>query len=224
MKHSKHFDGAASFWNLSGRMGRISTIVLLACVLTGCLSRAPMNVQTFAFSAPALPDKGEAASGRVLGIRTLQVAPPFDGRSLVYRTGEFSYERDVYAQFLGSPAEMLAVPVRELFLGDGCFRDVVKSGSAAKPDTLVEINVSQLYGDIRKPGSPAAVLAMQMVFVEATNGLSGKVILQQNYSRRIPMKSTSPDALMVAWNQALAEIFADVASDFRRQEPNQPGM
>ena len=40
----------------------------------------------------------------------------------------------------------------------------------------------------------------------------------QNYSRRIPMKSTSPNALMAAWDQGLAEIFADMASDFRRQE------
>lgn len=38
------------------------------------------------------------------------------------------------------------------------------------------------------------------------------------YSRRIPIKSTAPAALMAAWNQALVEIFADVASDFRSRE------
>jgi|HubBroStandDraft_1064217.scaffolds.fasta_scaffold162903_2 cholesterol transport system auxiliary component len=218
MKRSKLFDSATSSSVLSGWMVRISAIVLLALILTGCLSRAPMNVQTFAFSAPASPVTGQVTAVRVLGIKSLQVAPPFDGRSFVYRTGEYSYERDSYAQFLGDPAEVLAVPVREMLLGDGCFRDVVKAGSAAKPNTLVEINVSQLYGDIRKPGSPCAVLAMQVIFLEATNGLPGKVILQQNYSRRIPMKSTAPAALMAAWNRALVEIFADVASDFRSRE------
>jgi cholesterol transport system auxiliary component len=216
MKHSKNADDAASLHLLCGWLVSISATVLLAFVLTGCLSRAPMNVQTFAFSAPGPSGAGNATARHVLGIKKLQVAAPFDERSLTYRIGDFSYQRNIYAQFLSAPAEVLALPVREMLLEDGCFRDVVNMGSTAKPDTLVEINVSQLYGDIRKPASPYAFLAIQVIFLEATNGLPGKVILQQNYSRRIPMKSTSPDALMAAWDQALAEIFADVASDFRR--------
>ena len=58
---------------------------------------------------------------------------------------------------------------------------------------------------------------MQVTFLDATNGLPGRVILQRNYSRRIPMSSTTPAALMEGWNQALVEIFAEVASDFRSQ-------
>ena len=58
---------------------------------------------------------------------------------------------------------------------------------------------------------------MRVTFFEATNGLPGKVILQQNYSRRIPMTSTAPAALMEGWNRALVEILAEVASDFCSQ-------
>lgn len=200
------------------RMARVGCALLLlsAFALGGCLSKSPMDVQTFAFSAPAASVTGAAAGGRVLGIKALQVAPPFDGRSFVYRTGEFSYERDPYAGFLGLPAEVLVAPVTELLGEDGCFSAVVKMGSVARPDTLIEININELYGDIRKPGNPSAVLAMQVILTDAKNGLPGKVILQRDYSRQIPMKSTAPEALMAAWNQALVEIFADVASDFRR--------
>jgi cholesterol transport system auxiliary component len=206
-------------------MAKAGCILLLlsAFALGGCLSKSPMDAQTFAFSAPVLPVTGETAGGRVLGIKTLQVASPFDGRSFVYRTGEFSYERDAYAEFLGLPAEVLVAPVTELLRGDGCFSAVVKMGSAAKPDALIEININELYGDIRKPGNPSAVLAMQVILMDAKNGLTGKVILQRDYSRRIPMKSTAPAALMAAWNQALVEIFADVASDLRSQRMNKSG-
>jgi cholesterol transport system auxiliary component len=209
------FSGAAYRW----RSGICSVLLLLSMfIFGGCLSKAPLNKQTFAFSAPASPAASASANGRVLGIRTLQVAPPFDGWSFVYRTGEFSYQRDTYAEFLELPADVLAEPVKGLLRGDGCFSAVVKMNSAARPDTLMEINVSELYGDIRKPDSPSAVLAMQVILMDAKNGLPGKVILQQNYSRRIPMKSTAPAALMAGWNEALVEIFADIASDFRRQE------
>jgi ABC-type uncharacterized transport system auxiliary subunit len=220
MKNFKNY--AALIFSCASYQGvsRVCSVLLLLSVFTfsGCLSKPAMNQQTFAFSVPVASSTSEAAGSRVLGIRTLQVAPPFDGRSFVYRTGDFSYERDPYAGFLGLPAEILADPVAELLRGDGCFSAVVKMGSAARPDTLIEININELYGDIRKSDSPAAVLSIQVVLTDSKNGLTGKVLLQKNYSRRISMKSTAPAALMAAWNEALVEIFADIASDFRSRE------
>ncbi|MGA2248692.1 MAG: hypothetical protein ABSH48_27370 [Verrucomicrobiota bacterium] len=176
-----------------------------------------MNEQTFAFSAPVWLTTNKPATQMVLGIKSLQISPPFDGHLFVYRTGEFSYERDPYAGFLGLPVEQLAAPVGEMLCSSGCFDDVVEAGSAVQPDALVGIVITQLYGDIRKPKSPFAVFAMQVEFMKATNGLPGKVILQRNYSRRIPTTSTAPAALMEGWNQALVGILAEVASDFRSQ-------
>ena len=199
---------------------RLSGAGLLAMVFTtgGCLSRPPLHRQTFAFNVPALPDTNGAAGDNVLGIKTLQIVPPFDGRSLIYRTGEFSYARDPYAEFLGPPAEGLLAPVCGILYETGAFRAVVEAGSAVKPDTLVEIRINQLYGDIRKRGSPCAVLAMRMTFINAASGLPGSVVLQRSYSRRVPMSSASAAALMAGWNRALVGILADAASDFRRKE------
>jgi hypothetical protein len=59
---------------------------------------------------------------------------------------------------------------------------------------------------------------MQIIFFDATNGLPGKVILERDYSRTIPVRSATAEALMEGWNQALVEIFTEVASDFQRQE------
>jgi ABC-type uncharacterized transport system auxiliary subunit len=200
-------------------MRGLFVIVLLAFVstLSGCLSRSPISKQTFAFNVPAPVASDEAAGNRVVGVRRLEIAPLFDGRALVYRTGENAYERDPYAEFLGSPAGELAASVGGLLVQDGCFGAATSVGSALKPDVLVEVYVSELYGDIRQPGSPAAVLAIQVVFTEAKNGMPGKVILQRSYSRRIPIKSTTPAALMEGWNQGMIEIFAQVASDFQNQ-------
>lgn len=204
----KHF----KYWTV-----RIFGVAFLALAVSGCLSRPALNKQTFAFSTPGSATN-EVAGGRVLGIKSLRVSPPFDGRSFVYRTGEFSYQRDSYSEFLGLPSELLVTPISGMLVGDGLFNAVVPAGGAVKPDALVEINVNELYGDIRKPESPGAVLAVQIIFLNATNGMAGKVILQRNYSRWVPIKSTSPAALMDGWNQALAEIFREVASDFPSQD------
>lgn len=187
----------------------------MTVIFCGCVSRPALNDQTFAFSTPVLPAANLVTNGHVLEIRILQITPPFDGRPLIYRTGEFSYERDPYAEFLCLPAELLVGPVSEILRRDGGFSEVVQPGSAAQPDTFVEIIISQLFGDIRKPQSPCAVLAMQVTFVGAANGLPGNVILQRVYSRRDPVSSTTPAALMEGWNQALESILGEATADFK---------
>jgi len=49
------------------------------CLLTGCLARPHLDKQSFIFAPPSPPAVGGASAGRVLGIRTLQVAALFDG-------------------------------------------------------------------------------------------------------------------------------------------------
>lgn len=201
---------------LSRWAASIVTALLLAgiCGLTGCLSRPALTRQTFTFDAPTISATNAGAGDRVLGVRSLQIAVPFDGRSFVYRTGEFSYARDPYAGFLELPADELLSPVRGWLRDNGNFNTVTEAGSALKPDTLVEISVSRLFGDFRQPEHPAAVLTMQFVFFDAPNGVPGRVILQQDYSRRIPLDAPTAAALMGGWNLALAEILAEVSTDF----------
>jgi len=202
------------------RTKNIILLFLVACIcgLTGCISRPALTRQTFAFSAPTIFSTNAVAGGHVLGIRKLQIAAPFDDRSFVYRTGEFSYVRDPYAGFPGSPADALLAPMRGWLRDSGGFSAVVEAGSALKPDTLVEINVSQIFGDFRQPPHPAAVITMRFVFFDAPNGIPGKVILQHAYSRCVPLDAPTAAALMDGWNRALAEILAEVASDFHRAE------
>ena len=220
MNHYEPFGQAINFRARVPRIVGVLTVGLLMSAVTfcGCLSRPSLERQTFAFSAPDLPATNDPASGRVFGIKTLRISPPFDGRSLIFRTGDFSYERDPYAEFLGLPSDGLTAAISEMLRVNGCNVAAGKLDGVIKPDTLLEINVSQLYGDIRKRGSPCAIVALQVVFVRATNGLPANVVLQQSYSRRIPMRSATAAALMDGWNQALTGIFADVAAECRRLE------
>jgi hypothetical protein len=192
------------------------------CLLTGCLARPHLDKQSFIFApSPRSPTK-VAPAGRALGIRSLQVATPFEGRAFVYRTGEYSYESDPYAEFMVSPAEGLIYPICGWWRETGAFRDVVDAGSALKPDTLVELHVGQLYGDFRQLENPAAVLTIRFVFFDAPNGVSGKVILQREYSRKIPLKTRTSAALIEGWNQALAQILDAATLDFGLVAANTP--
>jgi len=206
-------------------LGTVFTTGLLVGVLglTGCLSRPALKRETFTFNLPANDPTNQLAGSRVLGLRKLEIAPPFGGRSLVYRTGEFSYARDPYAEFLESPAEELMDPVREWLRRQRNFKAVVENDSAIVPDSLVEIHISRLFGDFRQAAHPLAILTMQFTFLDAPKGVPGKVIFQREYSRSISLSAPSAAALMKGWDQALGEILPEVSSDLWNSEPESPG-
>jgi cholesterol transport system auxiliary component len=194
----------------------LPTLLVGAVALNGCLARPPLNPQTFSFN-PATPVMTQVTSDQpVLGLKKLAVASPFDERSLVYRTGEFTYARDPYARFLDAPGEELRAPVRIGLAGEGDFSAVLDAGSALKPDILAEINVRQLYGDFRQANNAQAVLTVHFIFFAATNGIAAQSIFQKEYSRHLPIKSATAAALMRGWNQALNEILAEALKDFRQ--------
>jgi hypothetical protein len=194
----------------------ISAILVAVLALCSCLSKPPLHKQTFTFGAPSAASGGTVTGDRVLGIRHLRIAPPFDGRSLVYRTGEFSYVRDPYAEFLDPPEEEMMAPVRGWLRHNGCFTAVMERGSALRPNTILEISVPQFYGDFRIPEHPTAILTMQFTFFEASNGVPEKLIWQHEYSRIIPLKTSTAALLMEGWNKGLSEILGDASSDFHR--------
>jgi cholesterol transport system auxiliary component len=203
-------------------MVRPIILIVLACLLGGCLSRPHLQTQTFVFGLPTAPPSNPnpaLKSHRVVAIRSLRVAAPFDGRSLVYRTGENSYQADPYAEFLVSPSESILLPIRSRLRETGSFEDVVEPGSARKPNTMAEIAVLQLYGDFRRSGEPAAQLMIRFVLLDSPNGVPGNAIFQREYSRRIPLKTRTAPALMAGWDEALAQILDQLNSDLRSLAP-----
>ncbi len=199
----------------------VGLLPTLLCILflAGCLSRPALVKQSFAFSGPAITSEASAeqqAHGRVLELRRLTVAAPFDGQSLVYRTGEFSYERDPYAEFLVPPEQALAGPVRAYLSASGKFSAVVESGSAERPSTLAEVTVEQLYGDFQKHSRPVAVLALRFTLFAAPNGLPGKILLQKTYARRVPLGSRTAAGVVKGLNEALKQIMSQVSQDLNK--------
>ena len=203
--------------------GLALVLLLGTFTLTGCLSRPALKTQTFSFGTPAINATNLVAGQPVLGIKKLEAGSPHEGRSLVYRTGDFTYVRDPYALFLDAPEQELLAPVRTGLSSGGDFSAVTGTGGVLKPDVLVEIQVSQLFGDFRESDKAKAVLTMRFSFCTATNGMVGQPLFQKEYSRSIPLDAPSAAALMKGWNEALTEILGDVLADYRQSRNGSTG-
>jgi len=77
--------------------------------------------------------------------------------------------------------------------------------------------VSELYGDVRNPAAPVAVITVAF-YLSPTNVVAPGVIWSQEYRQRVAASSASPEAMAKAWNAALSTILADLARDLAAAE------
>jgi len=184
----------------------------MTLVFAGCLSKPALRRQTFAFQNPpatSTPPKGKGT----LALRACEISPLFADRSLAYRTGQDAYELDPYAGFLVRPEQALAIPLQGHLRNSGVFADVVKAGDPSVPDALIDVHVSELYGDFRDPAKPMAVLSLEVRLFRAENGKPGTMLLQKGYSRSIALDQKTAAALVAGWDKELGEIMNAVAAD-----------
>jgi cholesterol transport system auxiliary component len=184
-----------------------------ACLVGGCLSRPALVRQTFALH-PESPAKGLGSNRQgVLAIRTVEVSPLFEGRSFVYRVGPDRYETDPYAEFMVPPNRALEIALRTCLRTSGLFQEVTESRSQLQADTSLEVHAQDLYGDFRNSSNPAAVLSMRFLFFEPSTGQPEKLLLQRDYSQRVPLASPTAAALAAGWDQALTRLISQAESD-----------
>jgi ABC-type uncharacterized transport system auxiliary subunit len=182
-------------------------------LLTGCLSRPALPHQTFALETPSLPKAANARGQGVLMVRDVEVSPLFENRSLIYRIGPDLYQADPYAEFLVLPSRALAHPIRACLRSCGAFQEVVEPGSLLEANTILEVHATELYGDFRKPDQLAAALSLRILVFSSGSGQSQKFLSQKEYARRVPLKQQTAAALVAGWDEALAQIMAEVAAD-----------
>ncbi len=159
-----------------------------------------------------------AQTKSVLEIRKFRVAPPFEGRGLVYRMGEQRYESDYYHEWFISPNAMVTQQVQNWLTAASLFEHVLASGSTAEETHLLEGTVTALYGDFRDPAALKAVLGIQIVLLDA-GSLDSGILFQRDYRREIALAVPTPDVLVKGWNDTLREILTAAEEDLAKVLP-----
>lgn len=195
---------------------RLSGLAPIAVLLTatGCLTRSALVSQSFSIDPPA-PQSAAAPAGVILALARVDVAPPYSGMSLVYRTGEHGLGRDPYARFVAPPGWLLTSAIRGYLTNADFVRDVVAPGAGTRTQATVEVAVSKLEGELH-PGGSSAVLTMRFRVITNPGSASGpSEILLKTYSKTIPIPRSTAKDVVNGWNQGLAEIMAEFQTDLR---------
>ena len=189
---------------------------LYACVIiAGCSIGKPIPQPTT--YVIELPVAAPAAARRpeTLRMANVRVAAAFAGDGLVYRLDEVQYTSDPYNAFIAEPGAMLGNRMAAWLDHAGPFQSVVQPESVRGAPYILEVTVSELYGDFRPGHPPAAVVTVQFALLDLT-GARSKVALERTIARRVNLPQASPDALVRGYGTALAEILAELQKDLER--------
>jgi cholesterol transport system auxiliary component len=190
-------------------------LLALMLLAAGCLSRPALVRQDFLLQTPPLTHPAVRPIGGVLTLTSCNVSPPFAGQALVYRIGPSAFETDPYAGFLVPPDETLAIAMRDWLARSGLFTSVAEPGGSSAAGQTLHVFVDELYGDLRAPGRPQAVLSLGFVLLGAKTENGSQVLFQKEYSRHLPVPQNTAAAIVAGWNQALGEIMDEFASDLK---------
>jgi cholesterol transport system auxiliary component len=191
-------------------------IVLLPLILAACVSMDKEFPDKRFYVIEA--ERGEVVTppsdAPILRMQRLDIAPAYEGKSLVYRTGELSYASDFYHAFFVAPAALIGGETRAWLQASGLFSRVTSSTDAGY---TLQGNVASLYGDYTDEASSRAVLEIQFLLLGPAQDSPAKVVLQRNYCEEVSLADRSPEALARGFSDALGRILTALEKDMAGQ-------
>ena len=191
-------------------------IFILLSLSIGCINLERGYIEKHYFTLDSSPAKDISSpdTGKVLTVRRLRVSPKYEGKGLVYRLKERSYESDFYNEFFISPVSMLTEEIHKRLAGSGLFKHVVDPSSLLDSAYILEGAVTALYGDYRVSTAPKAVMEFQFFLLHETDS-NPKIIFQSQYHKEEPLNGNTPDALVNSWNTAFNHILTEFETDLK---------
>ena len=191
-------------------------IFMLFSLSIGCinLERSYIEKRYFVLEASRDENISSPDTDAVLTVRRLRVSAKYEGKGLVYRLEDLSYESDFYNEFFISPVSMLTEEIRKRLAVSGLFKHVVDPSSLLDPTYVLESAVTALYGDYRVSTAPKAVMEIQFFLLHEIDS-NPKIIFQSQYHKEEPIKGDTPDALVNSWNEALNQILTEFETDLK---------
>jgi ABC-type uncharacterized transport system auxiliary subunit len=148
----------------------------------------------------------------VLQVRRVNIAPPFDGPSLVSRKPDGTYSKDLYNQWVAPPETLFSTGSVEWLNASGPFASVIDGRSTAPHRYALEISITSLYGDFQDSVRPRVVMNAHVYLIDDASR-DRAIAYQRQYDVSVPVTSASPQGLVLGSGRAYRQLLESISID-----------
>lgn len=146
-----------------------------------------------------------------LKVNKLRISPFFEGKELVYRKNDVTYETDFYNEFLIFPASNITEQITNWFISSGLVKYSLNRTPTLDSFYVLEGTINSLYGDFRDD-TPKAVLEIEFYLLDDAS----KVLFKKAYKTQTTLEKKEPESLVKGWNIGLTKIILKLEKDLRK--------
>ncbi len=206
----------------NSRLIQYAAFVFMAAALSACSlpKRPALEISSWMVAPERTGTPYKPRTDLWLKMGAASAAPPFDGKSLVYRMGDQRYEKDFYNTYSALPNEMVSNATRQWLNNAQIFSMTVGQGNSFFPYYILQTSIEEFYGDYRV--RPEAVVTIEF-FLTATDPQKRNPVIGKNrYTKRVTLKDNTPEALVLGQQLALAQILKEYEAVLYKYAGNLP--
>lgn len=203
------------------RLRQYAILAAAALALGACsLSRPSVErVDYYLFAAREAP-AATASKPVAIKVRPLRAAPLFERKEFLYRVEGGRIVSDFYNEFAEAPDALITYALIGWLKASRLFATVIEPGVPADAPYTLDGSIAALFGDLRDPAKPAAVMAIQFYLVRAGNP-DRTIVLDRLLRERVEIPDRTPQAIAQGYNQALALILSALERELASLELRQ---
>jgi ABC-type uncharacterized transport system auxiliary subunit len=193
----------------NSHLTKLAALLLIIATLSACAlpKRPALEISNWMVAPERTGAPYKPRTDLWLKMGSASTAPPFDGKSLVYRLGDQRYEKDFYNTYSALPNEMVSNATRQWLNNAQIFSMTIGQGNSFFPYYILQTSIEEFYGDYRV--RPEAVVTIEF-FLTATDPQKRNPVIGKNrYTKRVTLKDNTPQALVLGQQEALAQILKE---------------
>ena len=203
-------------------MRRLLAAALLAtaALAASCSLTRPAPVKhTYLLEAPRALEMAAPSIEGTLRVDVFGTAPAFAGKPMVYRFDEHRYDADFYNEWFVVPRDLVSQRVFEWMQNARVYSTTLPvNGEGPRSALVLSGLVTEMYGDLRAPSQPVAVLAIQF-YITQQGREANNVLLAQQLRQVVPVPDASAGALADGLSTALLNILTEFERQVRAAAP-----
>ncbi len=155
-------------------MKKIAFYLFASCVFCGCLSPVKHISKKWVIGEirGEMSKIADAPKRPSVKIARIEVCAPYDETSLVVMRSDGSVAFDPYNAFASAPSRLLSRAVYDILESSGFAETVLDTKTSVQSPLKIEIIVTRLALDCRKPGRREASVCVMLRLLESRNVLS----------------------------------------------------